>query len=44
LAIEAAQHAEHMQMDILNEQRRIVELKLQQAQYEATLAECRAQL
>jgi len=41
LAIEAAQHAEHMQMDILNEQRRIIELELQQAQYEATLAERR---
>jgi len=41
LAIEAAQQAEHMQMDTLNEQRRIVELELQQAQYEATLAERR---
>ncbi len=39
LAIEAAQQAEHMQMDTLNEQRRIVELELQQAHYEATLAE-----
>ena len=41
LAIEAARQAEHMQMDTLNEQRRIVELELQQAQYEATLAERR---
>ena len=30
-----------MHMDTLNEQRRIVELELQQAQYEATLAERR---
>jgi len=41
LAIEAAQQAEHMQMDTLNEQRRIVELELQKAQYEASLAERR---
>jgi excisionase family DNA binding protein len=41
LAIEAAQQAEQMHMDTLNEQRRIVELELQQAQYEATLAERR---
>ncbi|KAI5911886.1 recombinase family protein [Azoarcus sp. PA01] len=41
VAIEAALHAEQMHMDILNEQRRIVELELQQAQYEATLAERR---
>jgi excisionase family DNA binding protein len=41
LAIEAAQQAEQMHMDTLNEQRRIVELDLQQARYEATLAERR---
>ena len=41
MAIEAAQQAEQMHMDTLNEQRRIVELELQQAQYEATLAERR---
>lgn len=41
MAIDAALHAEQMHMDTLNEQRRIVELELQQAQYEATLAERR---
>lgn len=41
LAIEAAQQAGQMHMDTLNEQRRIVELELQQARYEATLAERR---
>jgi hypothetical protein len=41
MAIEAARQAEQMHMDTLNEQRRIVELELQQAQYEATLAERR---
>jgi len=41
LAIEAAQQAEQMHTDTLNEQRRIVELELQQARYEATLAERR---
>jgi DNA invertase Pin-like site-specific DNA recombinase len=41
LAIEAAQRAGQMHMDTLNEQRRIVELELQQAQYDATLAERR---
>jgi excisionase family DNA binding protein len=41
LAIEAAQQAERMHMETLEEQRRIVELELQQAHYEATLAERR---
>ena len=41
MAIEAARQAEQMHMDTLNEQQRIVELELQQAQYEATLAERR---
>jgi DNA invertase Pin-like site-specific DNA recombinase len=41
MAIEAALHAERLHMETLNEQRRIVELELQQAQYEATLAERR---
>jgi excisionase family DNA binding protein len=41
MAIEAALQAEQMHMDSLNEQRRIIELDLQQAQYEATLAERR---
>ena len=41
MAIEAAEQAEHMHMNTLNEQRRIVELELQQAQYDATLAERR---
>ncbi|PTB21723.1 serine recombinase [Trinickia symbiotica] len=41
LAIEAAVQAEQMQMDTLSEQRRVIELELQQAQYEATLAERR---
>src|SRR5258708_2486986 len=39
--IEAVRQAEQMHMDTLTEQRRIVELELQQAQYEATLAERR---
>ncbi|WP_366929097.1 recombinase family protein [Pandoraea sp.] len=41
MAIEAALQAEQMYMDTLSEQRRIIELELQQAQYEATLAERR---
>jgi len=41
LAIEAAMQAEQTHMNTLNEQRRIVELELQQSQYEATLAERR---
>lgn len=41
MAIETALHAEQMHMDTLNEQRRIIELELQHAQYEATLAERR---
>ncbi|NYT58340.1 recombinase family protein [Alcaligenaceae bacterium] len=41
MAIEAALQAEQMHMDTLNEQRQIIELELQQAQYEATLAERR---
>ena len=41
MAIEAALQAEQMHMDTMNEQRRIIELELQQAQYEATLAERR---
>lgn len=41
MAIEAALQAEQMHMDTLSEQHRIIELELQQAQYEATLAERR---
>lgn len=41
LAIEAALRAEDRYMDQENEQRRIVELELQQARYEASLAERR---
>lgn len=41
MAIEAALQAERMHMDTLNERRRVVELELQQTQYEATLAERR---
>jgi len=41
MAIEAALKAERMQMERQAEQRRIIELELQQAQYEATLAERR---
>lgn len=41
MAIEAALQAEQMVMDTLSEQRRIIELEVQQAQYEATLAERR---
>jgi excisionase family DNA binding protein len=41
MAIEAAVEAEHMHMQTLNEQRRVVELELVQARYEATLAERR---
>jgi excisionase family DNA binding protein len=41
MAIEAAQEAERMQMESRNEQQRVVELELQQAQYEASLAERR---
>jgi excisionase family DNA binding protein len=41
IAIEAAQQAEQMHMEGLNEHRRIVELELQQARYDASLAERR---
>jgi excisionase family DNA binding protein len=41
MAIEAAQQAERMHMEGLNEHRRIVELELQQARYDASLAERR---
>ena len=41
MAIEAALEAERMLMENQSERRRIVELELQQAQYEATLAERR---
>jgi len=41
MAIEAALEAEREHMQTLNEQRRVVELELQQARYEATLAERR---
>jgi excisionase family DNA binding protein len=41
IAIEAAQQAERMHMEGLNEHRRIVELELQQARYDASLAERR---
>jgi len=41
MAIEAAMEAERMHMQTLNEQRRVVELELQQARYEAGLAERR---
>lgn len=41
MAIEAALEAECMYTQTLNEQRRVVELELQQARYEATLAERR---
>lgn len=41
LAIEAALHAEDRYMEQESEQRRIVELELQQARYEASLAERR---
>src|SRR3569833_3037861 len=41
LAIEAALQAEHSYMDQESEQRRIVELELQQARYDASLAERR---
>jgi excisionase family DNA binding protein len=41
MAIEAAMEAEHMHMQTLNEQWRVVELELVQARYEATLAERR---
>jgi DNA invertase Pin-like site-specific DNA recombinase len=41
LAIEAAVQAERRYMEMQNEQRRIVELELQQARYEASLAERR---
>jgi hypothetical protein len=39
VAIEAAMHAEHRYMDQQGEQRRIVEPELQQARYDASLAE-----
>jgi excisionase family DNA binding protein len=41
MAIEAALEAERMHMQALNEQQRVLELELQQARYEATLAERR---
>ncbi len=41
MAIEAALEAERMHMQTQNEQQRIVELELQQARYEAGLAERR---
>lgn len=41
IAIEAALHAEHRYMEQQSEQRRIVELELQQARYDASLAERR---
>lgn len=41
IAIEAALHAEHRYMEQRSEQRRIVELELQQTRYEASLAERR---
>ena len=41
VAIEAAQEAERMHMEGLSEHRRIVELELQQARYDASLAERR---
>jgi DNA invertase Pin-like site-specific DNA recombinase len=41
MAIEAAVQAGQMHMDTLSEQQRIIELELQQARYEATLAERR---
>lgn len=41
IAIEAALHAEHKYMEQQSEQRRLVELELQQARYEASLAERR---
>ena len=41
IAIEAALYAEHKYMEQQSEQRRLVELELQQARYEASLAERR---
>lgn len=41
MAIEAALEAERMHMETIKERQRIVELELQQARYEATLAERR---
>jgi DNA invertase Pin-like site-specific DNA recombinase len=41
IAIEAALHAEHKYMEQQSEQRRLVELELQQERYEASLAERR---
>lgn len=41
LAVEAALHAERRHMEVQADQRRISELELQQARYEATLAERR---
>ncbi len=41
MAIEAALQAEHRYMEMQSEQRRIVELELEQARYEASLAERR---
>jgi hypothetical protein len=39
MAIEAALEAEHVRMDIQNERRRVAELELQQARYEASLVQ-----
>lgn len=41
MAIESAMEAEQMHMQTLNEQRRVVELEVAQARYEATIAERR---
>ena len=41
IAVEAALHAEHRYVEQQSEQRRIVELELQQARYDASLAERR---
>lgn len=41
LAVEAAMQAERRNMEVQADQRRIVDLELQQARYEATLAERR---
>src|SRR5271166_6029612 len=41
IAVEAAVEAERLRMERLNERRRILELELQQARYEASLAERR---
>jgi len=41
MAIEAALEAERMHMESQKEQQRLIELELQQARYEASLAERR---